>query len=41
MFKRKKHSQYLNNYFKPVTSMKVENIIRQAIPNKASKWNIR
>ncbi len=32
MFKRKKNQPYLNSYFKPVTSMKVDNIIKQAIP---------
>lgn len=32
MFKRKKQKQYVNSYFKPVTSMKVDNIIKQAIP---------
>ena len=33
MFKRKKHP-YVNSYFKPVTNMKVDNIIKQAIPDK-------
>lgn len=34
MFKRKKHQQYVNSYFKPITSMKVNKIINQAIPDK-------
>jgi hypothetical protein len=33
MFKRKRKEQYLNSYFKPATSMKVNDIIKQAIPN--------
>jgi len=36
MFKKRKHHKYLNDYFKPPTSMKVNNIIAQAIPD-ASK----
>jgi pimeloyl-ACP methyl ester carboxylesterase len=32
MNKRKKHHKYLNDYFTPVTSMKMNNIIKQAIP---------
>ena len=33
MFKKKKHHKYLNDYFKPPTSMKINNIIKQAIPD--------
>ena len=32
MFKRKRKEKYLNSYFKPITSMKMNNIIKQAIP---------
>ena len=32
MYKRKIQKQYLNSYFKPITSMKIEKIIKQAIP---------
>ena len=32
MFKRK-HRKPLNDYFKPPTSMKVNNIIKQVIPD--------
>ena len=34
MFKRKKRHQYVNSYFKPITSMKVNKIINEAKPNK-------
>lgn len=34
MFKKRKQNKYLNDYFQPPTSMKINNIIRQAIPNK-------
>ena len=33
MFKKRKHHQYVNDYFKPPTSMKIDNIIAQAIPD--------
>ena len=33
MFKKKKHHTYLNDYFKPPTSMKINTIIKQAIPD--------
>jgi hypothetical protein len=33
MFKRKKREQYLNSYFKPTTSMKINKIINEAIPS--------
>ena len=33
MFKKRKRNQYVNDYFKPPTSMKVNNIIKQAIPD--------
>ena len=33
MFKKKHHKRYVNSYFKPVTSMKVNKIINQVIPN--------
>jgi hypothetical protein len=34
MFKRKKQHQYVNSYFKPVNSMKINKIINEAIPDK-------
>ena len=46
MDQKKKHlkdivrQQYVNSYFKPVNSMKVDNIIRQAIPDKPSNSGI-
>ena len=40
MFKRRKQQQYVNSYFKPVNSMKIDNIIKQAIPDKLSNSNI-
>ena len=33
MFKKRKHHQYLNDYIRPTPSMKVNNIIAQAIPD--------
>ena len=33
MFKKRKHHEYVNDYFKPPTNMKVNNIIAQAIPD--------
>ena len=33
MFKRKRKHQYVNSYFKPITSMKINNIINKALPN--------
>ena len=36
MFKRKKQQQYVNSYFKPVNSMKIDNVIKQAIPDQPS-----
>ena len=33
MLKRKKHHKPLNDYFRPPTSMKINNIIKQVIPN--------
>ena len=32
MFKRKKHRKPLNDYFRPPTSMKINNIIKQVLP---------
>ena len=32
MFKRKTHHQVVNSYFKPVTSMKMNNIFKQSVP---------
>jgi len=34
MFKRRKRHQYVNSYFKPAASMKVNKIIQEAIPDK-------
>lgn len=39
MFKKKNH-QYVNSYFKPVTSMKVNKIIKQTIPDKPTNARI-
>jgi hypothetical protein len=39
MFKKRKHHKYLNDYFKPPTSMKVNNIIAQAIPDPPQPKN--
>jgi len=33
MVKKRKHHKYLNDYYQPATSMKINNIIRQAIPD--------
>ena len=33
MHKRKKHRQYVNDYFKPPTSMKINTIINKAKPD--------
>ena len=33
MFRRKKRHQYVNSYFKPVNSMKIDSIIKEAIPD--------
>ena len=32
MFKKRKHRKYLNDYYQPPTSMKIQNIISKAIP---------
>ncbi len=37
MYKKRKHHKNLNDYIKPVTSMKVNNIIAQAIPDEPPK----
>lgn len=34
-----KHSQYVNSYYKPVNSMKIDKIIAQAIPDKPTHIN--
>ena len=34
MFKKKKHQPFVNSYFKPVSNMKINNTIKQAIPDK-------
>ena len=39
MFKLKKH-QYVNSYFKPINSVKIENIIKQAIPDRPNNSRI-
>ena len=39
MFKRKKHHKYLNDYYQPATSMKINNIIKQVIPDIPSPKN--
>ena len=35
MFKRKKRHEYVNSYFKPVTSMKVNKIINEVMPRNS------
>ena len=37
MFKRKKRHQYLNSYYKPPTSMKINKIINQVFPDNDNK----
>ena len=32
MFKKRKHRKYLNDYYQPPTSMKIQKIISKAIP---------
>ena len=39
MFKKRKQ-QYVNSYYKPLTSMKIDNIIKQAIPDKPANSGI-
>ncbi len=39
MFKRKKKHQYVNSYFKPINSMKIENIINKVKPNDDNNKN--
>jgi len=39
MFKRRKRHQYVNSYFKPAASMKVNKIIQEAIPDKPHRNN--
>ena len=39
MFKKKKHS-YVNSYYKPLTSMKINKIINEAIPDKPKNTGI-
>ena len=39
MFKKKKHS-YVNSYYKPLTSMKINRIINEAIPDKPKNTGI-
>ena len=39
MFKKKKHS-YVNSYYKPLTSMKINRIINEAIPDKPKNAGI-
>ena len=39
MFKRKKHHKHLNDYYQPATSMKINNIIKQVIPDIAQPKN--
>ena len=39
MFKKKKHS-YANSYYKPLTSMKINRIINEAIPDKPKNAGI-
>ena len=33
MFKRRTNNQVVNSYFKPVTSMKINNIFKQSVPD--------
>ena len=37
MFKRKRHNQPLNSYYKPPTSMKMNKIINQVFPDTDNK----
>ena len=37
MFKRKRHNQPLNSYYKPPTSMKMNKIINQVFPDSDNK----
>ena len=37
MFKRKRHTQPLNSYYKPPTSMKVNKIVNQVFPDTDNK----
>ena len=39
MFKKRNH-QHLNSYFKPISSMKINKIINEAIPNKPANSGI-
>ena len=40
MCKKRKHHQYVNDYFKPATSMNINNMIKQAIPDAPKKSGI-
>ena len=39
MFKKRKQ-QYVNSYYKPLTSMKIDNIIKQAIPDEPTNSGV-